>query len=152
MAIPTNIPIKKVTYNGVQIPLDGGGGGSWPPSPVVAGDTPVLAADKLSAGASSTSGLTSVGISITIKVPGTYRFKWMAVVEESVNCLTRLYQNDTAVGTQRSVRDGQGEYEEDIECEAGDEIDLRIQGGRYSGYTYGACGGLIACIDGDNGF
>lgn len=129
-----------------------GGGGSWPPSTITAGDTPVMMSSVQSAAAPNTSSLSSVNMSITITKAGTYRFKWNMYCEEATTCTTQLFKNGSAVGNQHTARDSNNASSEDIACNTGDTVEVRIKGGSYSRYTYGGCGGFVACINGDNGF
>lgn len=128
-------------------------GGLEIPDSIVAGNTPVLAAEKYAAPATTYSSYSDIGIQITIPLSGTYKFRWMATGGGSsyYAARTMLYKNGTAAGTEHSTTVKGAELSESLTCNAGDVISLRLRGYNYGG-VYGSAGGLIACIDWDNGF
>lgn len=133
----------------VNVPSSGGSG---LPDTIVAGDTPVFY-NSNSYQATKTS-LTSSGLSITVPKAGTYRFKWVVSDGSGDGTYTvksRLYKNNTAVGTERTSSTTTA-YSEDITCNAGDTVTLYLAGFKYWGDMHGGCGGFCACIDWDNGF
>ena len=132
----------------VNVPSSGGGG---LPDTITAGDTPVLY-NSASYHATGTS-LTSSGLSITVPKAGSYRFKWVVSGgsgESTYTVKSRLYKNNTAVGTQRTSATTTA-YSEDITCNAGDTVTLYLAGFNFWGEIYGGGGGLCACIDWDIG-
>ena len=130
------------TYTG-----DGGGGGST--LTPTAGDYPVVGDGGLGGGGSN---LTSTGISVTIPVTGTYRFKWCAFRRNNSTSYTwssRLYRTrsgqTTAIGTENSTWTSTyiQTNSQDIACNAGDVITVYVRG-RSSSYSWG--GMLTACV------
>lgn len=124
----------------------GGGGSTLTPT---AGDYPVVGNGGLGGGGSN---LASTGISVTIPVTGTYRFKWCAFRRNnstSYSWSSRLYRTrsgqTTAIGTENST--WQSTYiqtnSQDIECQAGDVITVYVRG-RSNSYSWG--GMLTACV------
>ena len=114
-----------------------------------AGDYPVVENAGLGGAGSS---LTSTGISITIPVTGTYRFKWVAARRStgtSYTWSTRLYRTrggtTTAIGTENSTWTSTywQTNSQDIAVEAGDVITV-YAAGRSSTYTM--AGNLSACV------
>ena len=114
-----------------------------------AGDYPVVGNGGLGGGGSN---LTSTGISVTIPVTGTYRFKWCAFRRNnstSYSWSSRLYRTrsgqTTAIGTENS--NWTSTYiqtnSQDIACNAGDVITVYVRG-RSSTYSWG--GMLTACV------
>lgn len=141
---------KTAYVNGSKITGTATGGGGVP-DPISAGDTPVLYAANNYKRATSSSTLTATGISITVPYDGTYRFKWQTYGEDSTyKSYSRLYKNGTAVGTQITATTATSSSL-DLACTAGDVVQIYLRGYDYWG-TYGYCGGLVACIDWDNGF
>lgn len=125
----------------------GGGGATLTP---LAGDYPVVANGGLGGGGNN---LTSTGISVTIPVSGTYRFKWVAFRRSTGNTYTwasRLYRtrNNTteAIGTQNSswTNTYYQVNSQDIACNAGDVITVYVAG-RSNSYSWG--GMLMACVN-----
>lgn len=123
-----------------------GGGATLTPT---AGDYPVVGNGGLGGGGSN---LTSTGISVTIPVSGTYRFKWCAFRRNnstSYSWSSRLYRTrsgqTTAIGTENST--WQSTYiqtnSQDIACNAGDVITVYVRG-RSNSYSWG--GMLTACV------
>lgn len=116
----------------------------------LAGDYPVVGNGGLGGGGNS---LTSTGISVTIPVTGTYRFKWCAFRRANSTGYTwasRLYRtrNNTteAIGTQNSTWTSTY-YQvnsQDIACNAGDVITVYVAG-RSNSYSWG--GMLTACVN-----
>lgn len=124
----------------------GGGGATLVPT---AGDYPVVANGGLGGGGNA---LTSTGISVTIPVAGTYRFKWCAFRRNNSTSYTwgsRLYRKrnnqTTAIGTENTTWDSTyiQSNSQDIQCQAGDEIIVYVRG-RSSSYSWG--GYLMACV------
>lgn len=114
-----------------------------------AGDYPVVGNGGLGGGGSN---LASTGISVTIPVTGTYRFKWCAFRRNnstSYSWSSRLYRTrsgqTTAIGTENST--WQSTYiqtnSQDIQCNAGDVITVYVRG-RSNSYSWG--GMLTACV------
>lgn len=123
-----------------------GGGATLTPT---AGDYPVVGNGGLGGGGNA---LTSTGISVTIPVTGTYRFKWCAFRRNnstSYSWSSRLYRTrnnqTTAIGTENSSWTSTyiQENSQDIECQAGDVITVYVRG-RSSSYSWG--GMLTACV------
>lgn len=124
----------------------GGGGATLTPT---AGDYPVVGNGGLGGGGSN---LTSTGISITIPVTGTYRFKWCAFRRNnstSYSWSSRLYRtrsgSTTAIGTENSNWTSTyiQQNSQDIACNAGDVITVYVRG-RSNTYSWG--GMLTACV------
>ena len=148
-AIDSNIQagnIKSgVTILGVTGTLSGGGSVLTP----TAGDYPVVGDGNLGGGGSN---LTSTGVSVTIPVTGTYRFKWCAFRRNNSTSYTwssRLYRtrsgSTTAIGTENSTWTSTyiQENSQDIACNAGDVITVYVRG-RSNSYSWG--GMLTACV------
>lgn len=123
-----------------------GGGATLTPT---AGDYPVVGDGNLGGGGSA---LTSTGVSVTIPVTGTYRFKWCAFRRNNSTSYTwssRLYRKrgstTSAIGTENSTWTSTyiQENSQDIACEAGDEIIVYVRG-RSASYCWG--GMLTACV------
>ena len=124
----------------------GGGGATLTPT---AGAYPVVSDGNLGGGGSA---LTSTGVSVTIPVTGTYRFKWCAFRRNNSTSYTwssRLYRtrsgSTTAIGTENSTWTSTyiQETSQDIACNAGDVITVYVRG-RSSSYSWG--GYLMACV------
>lgn len=151
-----------------------GGGNSldWPPSTIVAGNTPVAMSGS---GETTATYMASMNMSITIKKDGTYKFKWTMgnwYVDEQLahvhEYATRLYKKGAgafspqAVGSEKhfSTSDPTGKKLFSVDCEEtlanlaeGDIIYLYGKTpADYGGTAPIASPGLIACISGDNGF
>ena len=133
------------TYTG-----DGGSGGSGATLTPTAGDYPVVGNGGLGGGGSN---LTSTGISVTIPVSGTYRFKWCAFRRNnstSYSWSSRLYRtrsgSTTAIGTENSTWTSTyiQTNSQDIACNAGDVITVYVRG-RSNSYSWG--GMLTACVN-----
>lgn len=129
------------TYTG-----EGGGGSVLTPT---AGDYPVVGDGSLGGGGSN---LTSTGVSVTIPVTGTYRFKWCAFRRNnstSYSWSSRLYRTrsgqTSAIGTENSTWTSTyiQTNSQDIACNAGDVITVYVRG-RSSSYSWG--GMLTACV------
>ena len=114
-----------------------------------AGDYPILGDANLGGGGSS---LTSTGVSVTIPVTGTYRFKWCAFRRNNSTQYTwgsRLYRtrsgSTTAIGTENTSWTSTyiQENSQDVNCNAGDVITVYVRG-RSSSYSWG--GMLTACV------
>lgn len=138
----------------VNVPTGGGGGGGLP-AQIVAGDTPVLMSSTYSVMCTKSS-MTATGMSITVPVAGTYRFRWYAAKLTdsglSGTYATRLYKNGTAQGSSQSLSgdNGYSSCSIDLACAAGDNVEVY---GQCRGTNYPiAVGNLVACIDWDNGF
>lgn len=127
-------------------------GGSWPPSPIVAGDTPVIVSDSTGDGVAYRN-MTRTDVKITITKAGTYRFKFTSFKSStsSSGFTAQLYKNGAAIsGATASWGTLIGDYEGSHAANAGDYFEVWLKSGSTS---YGCCcGPLIACIDGDNGF
>ncbi len=126
--------------------IETGGGAALVPT---AGDYPVVGNGGLGGGGSN---LTSTGISVTIPVSGTYRFKWCAFRRNNSSSYTwssRLYRtrngSTTAIGTENSTWTSTyiQTNSQDIECQAGDVIIVYVRG-RSNSYSWG--GMLTACV------
>ena len=124
-----------------------GGGATLVPT---AGDYPIVENAGLGGAGSS---LTSTGISVTIPVSGTYRFKWCAFRRSTGTNYTwssRLYRTrngtTTAIGTENSswTSTYRQTNSQDIAVEAGDVITV-YAAGRSSSYTW--AGMLSACVN-----
>lgn len=138
---------KNVSILGVEGTYEGSGGGST--LVPTAGDYPVVGNGGLGGGGSN---LASTGISVTIPVTGTYRFKWCAFRRNnstSYSWSSRLYRTrsgqTTAIGTENSNWTSTyiQENSQDIACEAGDVITVYVRG-RSNSYSWG--GMLTACV------
>lgn len=138
---------KDVTILGVTGTYEGSGGGST--LTPTAGDYPVVGNGGLGGGGNA---LTSTGISVTIPVSGTYRFKWCAFRRNNSTSYTwgsRLYRTrggtTTAIGTENTswTSTYQQTNSQDIAVEAGDVITVYVRG-RSSSYSWG--GMLTACV------
>lgn len=134
-----------VTILGVTGSLSGGGATLTP----TAGDYPVVGDGSLGGGGSN---LTSTGVSVTIPVTGTYRFKWCAFRRNnstSYSWSSRLYRTrnnqTTAIGTENSTWTSTyiQTNSQDIAVEAGDVITVYVRG-RSASYSWG--GMLTACV------
>ena len=139
---------KNVTILGVTGTYEGSGGGGSTLTPT-AGDYPVVGNGGLGGGGSA---LTSTGISVTIPVSGTYRFKWCAFRRNNSTSYTwssRLYRTrggtTTAIGTENSSWTSTyiQTNSQDIAVEAGDVITVYVRG-RSASYSWG--GMLTACV------
>lgn len=144
----TNIK-KDVSILGVTGTYEGSGGGGATLTPT-AGDYPVVGNGGLGGGGSN---LTSTGISVTIPVSGTYRFKWCAFRRNNSTTYTwssRLYRtrsgSTTAIGTENSTWTSTyiQSNSQDIACNAGDVITVYVRG-RSNSYSWG--GMLTACVN-----
>ena len=138
---------KNVSILGVMGTYEGSGGGST--LTPTAGDYPVVGDGNLGGGGSA---LASTGVSVTIPVTGTYRFKWCAFRRNNSTSYTwssRLYRTrngqTTAIGTENSNWTSTyiQENSQDIACNAGDVITVYVKG-RSSTYSWG--GMLTACV------
>lgn len=138
---------KDVSIFGVTGSYEGSGGGSV--LTPTAGDYPVVENAGLGGAGSS---LTSTGISVTIPVSGTYRFKWVAArrgTGTSYTWSTRLYRTrngtTTAIGTENSSWTSTywQTNSQDIAVEADDVITV-YAAGRSNSYTRAGC--LSACV------
>ena len=156
-AIATAIAAKGITvpsgsgyddYAGLIEQISGGGGGGTVLVPT-AGDYPVVENADLGGAGSS---LTSTGISVTIPVSGTYRFKWCAFRRSTGTSYTwssRLYRTRNnvteAIGTENSTWTSTYRQvnSQDIAVEAGDVITV-YAAGRSASYTW--AGMLSACV------
>ncbi len=134
-----------VTILGVTGTLSGGGSTLTP----TAGDYPVVGNGGLGGGGNN---LTSTGISVTIPVTGTYRFKWCAFRRNnstSYSWSSQLYRTrnnqTTAIGTENSTWTSTyiQTNSQDIACNAGDVITVYVRG-RSNSYSWG--GMLTACV------
>lgn len=138
---------KGVSILGVTGTYEGSGGGAT--LTPTAGDYPVVGNGGLGGGGSA---LTSTGISVTIPVTGTYRFKWCAFRRNnstSYSWSSRLYRtrsgSTTAIGTENSTWTSTyiQTNSQDIACNAGDVITVYVRG-RSNSYSWG--GMLTACV------
>ena len=125
----------------------GGGGTVLTPT---AGDYPVVSNGGLGGGGSN---LTSTGISVTIPVSGTYRFKWCAFRRSNATQYTwssQLYRtrnnSTSAIGSENTSWTSTyiQSNSQDIACNAGDVITVYVRG-RSSSYSWG--GYLMACVN-----
>lgn len=137
---------KDVNILGVVGTYEGSGGATLTPT---AGDYPVVGDGNLGGGGSA---LTSTGVSVTIPVTGTYRFKWCAFRRNNSTSYTwssRLYRTrsgqTTAIGTENSSWTSTyiQKNSQDIACNAGDVITVYVRG-RSNSYSWG--GMLTACV------
>lgn len=144
VSVPSSAKLD--AYDGYIAQIPSGGGATLTPT---AGDYPVVGNGGLGGGGSA---LKSTGISVTIPVTGTYRFKWCAFRRNNSTSYTwssRLYRKrgstTTAIGTENSTWTSTyiQENSQDIACEAGDEIIVYVRG-RSSTYSWG--GMLTACV------
>lgn len=135
-----------VNILGVTGTYSGSGGSTLTPT---AGDYPVVGNGGLGGGGSQ---LTNTGISVTIPVTGTYRFKWCAFRRNNSTTYTwgsQLYRtrgNSTdAIGTKNTTWTSTyyQTNSQDIACNAGDVITVYVQG--RSSYVWG--GMLTACVN-----
>lgn len=124
----------------------GGGGATLVPT---AGDYPVVSNGGLGGGGNA---LKSTGISVTIPVAGTYRFKWCAFRRNNStsytwgSCLYRTRNGQTnAIGTENTTWTSTyiQTNSQDIACNAGDVITVYVRG-RSNSYSWG--GMLMACV------
>lgn len=122
------------------------GGGA--PVVITPGDTPVLASFASSNIASSSYQRT--GLSITIPVSGTYRFKYYVTTSASRNAGTQLRKNGTNVQQNTTWSNYIQANSYDMACNAGDVI--TVYASSNGSYYNTICTNLIACIDWDNGF
>lgn len=137
-----------VNILGVTGTYSGSGGSTLTPT---AGDYPVVGNGGLGGGGSQ---LASTGISVTIPVTGTYRFKWCAFRRNNSTTYTwgsQLYRtrnNSTpsAIGTKNTTWTSTyiQTNSQDIACNAGDVITVYVQG-RSNSYSWG--GMLTACVN-----
>ena len=125
------------------------GGGA--PSTITAGDTPVMVVANVYNTTSTSS--TNTGLSITVPLAGTYRFKWVMAGGggSGYSVKSQLYQNGVAVGSQQMTTSSIV-CSLDLECAAGDAITVYVTGYSYWGTIYGTIGNLVACINWNNGF
>ena len=129
--------------------------GTSAPAPT-AGDTPVIA-NISGFAANQSKDVEATGITIIIPAAGTYRIKTCARNSYSSNTSfsyhskVQFYKNGVAVGTSHDL-DGNffGEVYDDIECSAGDTIELYASSANSTYKTAVSC--LIACINWNNGF
>jgi len=125
----------------------GGSGATLTPT---AGDYPVVSNGGLGGGGNN---LTSTGISVTIPVSGTYRFKWCAFRRNNSTTYTwgsQLYRtrnnSTSAIGSENTSWTSTyiQSNSQDIACNAGDVITVYVRG-RSSSYSWG--GYLMACVN-----
>lgn len=148
-AIDSNIVAGNIKSGVNILGVEGTYTGSGATLTPTAGDYPVVGNGGLGGGGSA---LTSTGISVTIPVAGTYRFKWCAFRRSTGNTYTwasRLYRTRSgeteAIGTQNSTWTSTY-YQvnsQDIACNAGDVITVYVAG---RGNTYSWGGMLTACV------
>ena len=121
------------------------------PAEIMAVDTPVM----IAAGVYNPTGtsLENTGLSITVPLAGTYRFKWVMAGGggSGYSVKSQLYQNGVAVGAEQTTSNATV-CSLDLECAAGDVMTAYIKGYSYWGTIYGTVGNLTACIDWDNGY
>lgn len=148
-AIDSNIVAGNIKSGVNILGVTGSYTGSGATLTPTAGDYPVVGDGNLGGGGSN---LTSTGVSVTIPVAGTYRFKWCAFRRNnstSYSWSSRLYRTrnnqTTAIGTENSSWTSTyiQENSQDIECQAGDVITVYVRG-RSSSYSWG--GMLTACV------
>lgn len=136
-----------VTIFGVEGTYEGASGSVLTPT---AGDYPVVLNDGVGYMSSSTDNLTSTGLSITIPVSGTYRFKWTVVrrATSSYTYSSRLYRtrsgSTSAIGTANSTWTSTyyQTNSQDIAVEANDVITVYVSGQSQRAYATG----LAACV------
>lgn len=129
----------------VTVNVSGGGGA---PAVISSGDTPVMIA--LSTAACESDSYSATGLSITIPVGGTYRFKYNATTDANRNAGTQLRKNGTNVQQNTSWSNYAQANTYDMACNAGDVITVYATSG--SSYYATMVPVLVACIDWDNGF
>lgn len=166
-AIPTGITpsgTKNITTNGTYdvtnfasaaVNVQGGGG---VPSPITAGNFPVLINPATVVG-ESYNALAPTGITLTIPRAGTYRFRWMAShsvqttpAGSQTSVYTQLYKNGTAVGSPTATVNHDADIcSADVTCNAGDTVEIWMQAVNVNAVVMrlssGACGLLTACIN-----
>lgn len=154
-ASASDIVSGKTAYvNGSKVTGTYSGGGSAPAP--TAGNTPVLT-NFTGFIPERSEGITSSGITLVVNIAGTYRFKTIARNSYTDHSYfgyisaVQLYKNGTSVGSIHNLEGSFfGEVSEDIECAAGDVIEIYASSAHATYKTF--VSGLFACIDWDNGF
>ena len=148
-AVDSNIKAENIKSNVTILGVVGSYAGGGTVLVPTAGDYPVVSNGGLGGGGNA---LTSTGISVTIPVAGTYRFKWCAFRRNNSTSYTwgsRLYRTrngqTNAIGTENTTWTSTyiQTNSQDIECNAGDVITVYVRG-RSSSYSWG--GMLMACV------
>lgn len=135
--------------------IQSGSGGLALPDTIVAGDTPVMGVFTPKSTNSTT--ITELGISMTMPRAGTYRFRAPCGFNGMTggSPIIHLYKNGTEAAqyTVPTNQTSETTATFDVECAAGDVIALWATSAKQ-GYmtTMVIVGGLIACIDWNNGF
>lgn len=148
-AVDSNIKAENIKSNVTILGVVGSYAGGGTVLVPTAGDYPVVSNGGLGGGGNA---LTSTGISVTIPVAGTYRFKWCAFRRNnspSYSWGSRLYRTrngqTNAIGTENTTWTSTyiQTNSQDIACNAGDVITVYVRG-RSSSYSWG--GMLMACV------
>lgn len=141
--------------SGTQITGTGtAGGGGGLPSPIVAGNTPVLGSwtgQKVSA-----TTVTETSLTLTITQAGTYRFRIPCAVSSMYSTgspTVYLYRNGTQAASNMVSSTTVSALSLDLTCAAGDVITVYAAGVGSSYMTTAVTVlALIACVDWDNQF
>lgn len=149
----TGIDVAKYATVDVAVPTSSGG--STLPDTIVAGDTPVLA--NFTAVKTQSNTEVDLGLSLTMPKAGTYRF-YVPCGKGGYSGGTitvYLYKNGTQVAENALPTNDDTKLTPsfDLECAAGDVVDVWAKCDKSGYMTYTLyVGGLIACIDWNNGF
>lgn len=127
--------------------------GVSPPATITAGDQIVLLAPDIKLSISAQSGMEeATGVKLQIPRAGTYRFKWCFTWGYALTTFTTwLYKNGVASTAHTHYGEGDSTFEQDMECAAGDTVEVWLKGKYNWGTIYGAAGSLAACINWDIG-
>lgn len=124
------------------------------PSPIAAGNTPVLC--NASAYESQTTDYEDTGIHLTIKKAGTYKFKWVLIgnrngLGSDLTAYSKLYVNGSEQGSEQSQSGTSAKIcEQILSVQPGDVVSIWI---KIKSTTYVAKAALLtACINWDNTF
>ena len=153
--ITANGTVDVTEYAKVTVAVPTSGGGSTLPDVIAAGDTPVLANFTPAKTQSNTAA--DLNLSLTMPKSGTYRF-YVPCGKGGYSGGTitvYLYKNGTQVAENALPTNDDTKFTPsfDLECAAGDIVDIWAKCDKSGYMTYTLyVGGLIACIDWDNGF